>query len=221
MLPVTAATSTRGRGRPAKISRAAIVEAALELGLGTFSMQELAAHLGVTAPALYAHVAGRDEIVELVADALRGKLLSFSSVAPHWRGWLEDFAAHVRRHLGRSAPAVLAGLRHRGASSNVGIGEAGLRMLIDEGLSATEAGYAMWLVFRVSMTAGPEDTTPFAGFVDDTGTVLATSARSDLPSTEAVHHALVSDGPHDTFAFDLAIVLDGIAARLDRIRAST
>lgn len=56
----------RGRGRPPKISQERIVEAAIELGLDSFSMQGIAEHLGVTAPALYSHVAGREQVLDLV-----------------------------------------------------------------------------------------------------------------------------------------------------------
>ena len=55
----------RRRGRPAKIGREAIIDAAIDLGIDRFSMQAVADRLGVTAPALYSHVTGRDEVVAL------------------------------------------------------------------------------------------------------------------------------------------------------------
>ena len=203
------------RGRPARIGRPDIVRAALHLGLDAVSMQGIAEHLGVTTPALYSHVSGRAEVVELAATELRGRLRTFASAADDWRGWLEDFAALVRRHLATSAATLIDGLRGPELSSRVGIGERGLQLLIDEGLTPTEAGYAVWLVFRVAITAGPaREAPPFAGLVDDTGAVLGPGAAGELPATAAVQRALAEDGPHDTFAFDLAAVLDGIAARV-------
>lgn len=208
------------RGRPARIGRPDIVRAAVDLGLDAVSMRGIAEHLGVTTPALYSHVSGRAEVLELAATELQGRMRSFASAAGDWRGWLEDFAGLVRRHLATSSATLIDGLRGPEESSRVGIGERGLQLLIDEGLTPTEAGYAVWLVFRVAITAGPErEAPPFAGLVDDTGAVLGPGTAGDLPATAAVQRALAADGPHDTFAFDLATVLDGIAARLAAARA--
>jgi AcrR family transcriptional regulator len=203
------------RGRPPRISQDAIVEAAVELGLDAFSMRGIAGHLGVTTPALYSHVAGRDEVLELVNAALLQRMTAFRSPATHWRAWLADFAAEVRDHLAPSASALIGDLRGPGVTVRVGVGERGLQLLLDSGFTPADAGRAVWLVFRMAVTAGPRPSAALAGFVDDAGTVLDPAPAATLPATQAVHAALASDGPGDTFAFDLQVVLDGIAARLD------
>ena len=48
----------RKAGRPPRISRAMIAEAANELGLDGLTLKAVADHLGVTVAALYHHVAG-------------------------------------------------------------------------------------------------------------------------------------------------------------------
>jgi AcrR family transcriptional regulator len=206
------------RGRPPRISQDRIVEAAVELGLDSFSMQGIADRLGVTPPALYSHVAGREEVLDLVNTALLRHMAAFSSTADDWRAWLTDFAHEVRRHLTPSASALMVDLRGPAASVRVGMGERGLQLLMDSGFTPAEAGYVVWLVFRVAITAGAEQGTGLAGYVDDTGNVLGPRASSTVPATQAVHDALVSEGPHDTLERDLQIVLDGIARRLDASR---
>lgn len=202
------------RGRPARIGRGQIVEAAIELGLDRVTMQRLAEHVGVTTPALYSHVAGRDEVLDLVNAELLRRMSAFSSPATHWRDWFVDFAHEVRAHLAPSASTLIGDLRGPATTVRLGMGEQGLRLLLASGFSPADAGRAMWLVFRTAITAGPrQDGAALAGFVDDTGAVLAPAAGDTFPATQAVHAALAGEPSHDTFDFDLHTVLDGIAAR--------
>ena len=204
---------SRTRGRPPRIGRRQIVDAALALGLDAFTMQGIAEHLGVSTPALYSHVRGRAEVLELVSAALVERMQAFDSPADDWRGWLEDFAAEVRQHLAPSASVLAADLRGPATTLRLGVGERGLRQLLDRGLTPLEAGRAVWLVFRLALTAGPRSTAALAGLVDDTGDVLG-PASPRFPATRAVHDALVDGSPYDTFDHDLALVLDGIGSRL-------
>jgi TetR/AcrR family transcriptional regulator, tetracycline repressor protein len=211
-------TEAPRRGRPRTIDQERIVAGAIELGLDGFTMSGLAAHLGVSTPSLYTHVTGRDEVLALVGAVLRERVATIDSPAETWRGWLTDFALAVRTHLAPSAATVLVDLASPGMIDRVGIAERGLQLLIADGFTPTEAGQAVWLVFRLAITAGPDAEPSYAGFVRGATPVLAPPRRSrrppaDLPATRAVHQALVDAGdppPHDPFAFDLAVVLDGI-----------
>ncbi len=204
------ATSTPRRGRPPKISRDQIAEAAIALGVDSFTMQAIADHLGVTSPALYSHVSGRDDVLELVNTTLRNRLGAFSSPATTWRDWLIDFAQLIRHHLAPSASSLMIDLHGPGTAEQLGVGERGLQLLMDDGFTAAEAGYAVWLVFRVAITAGPAQGTDFAGYVDETRRALLPASAPVLPATQAVNETFAA-GPHDTFAFDLQVVVDGLA----------
>jgi AcrR family transcriptional regulator len=77
-------TSDAPRPR-APLTREAIVEAArrqvMEVGAHAVSLRRVAADLGVTAPALYAHVTGKREMLRLVAeDGVRRLLERFAAV---------------------------------------------------------------------------------------------------------------------------------------------
>ncbi len=212
MIPVMSTgegTLAARRGRPPKINRTQIVEAAIGLGLDTFTMQGIAEHLGVTSPALYSYVAGRDEVLALVTDALRQRLDAFSSAATTWREWLIDFAQLVRRDLAPSASSLMVDLHGPGTADQLGVGERGLQLLMDDGFSAAEAGSAVWLVFRVALTAGPEQGTDLARYVDETRRALLPTTAPTLPATQAVNLAFAS-GARDTFSFDLHVLLDGL-----------
>jgi len=194
------------------------VAAALEIGLDSFSMQGIAEHLGVTTPALYSHVQGRDEVIDLINAALLRHMTSFASEAQDWRGWLSDFAHEVSHHLTSSAGTLLFDLDGPASSVRVGIGEDGLRLLLDAGLSPLEAGYAMWLVFRVAITARPGRMADLDRLVDNTANVFGAhaDASQELSATRAVHAATVAAPAASTLAMDLAIVLDGIETRVGR-----
>ena len=178
-------------------------------------MQGIAAHLGVTTPALYSHVAGRDEVVALVNGELLRAMQGFTSDATDWRGWLTDFAREVSDTLTASAGTLLVALEGPAASIRVGVGERGNQLLIDAGLSPREAGQVLWLVFRAAITARPSRVADLDRFVDRTGSLFA-AGGDDLPATRAVHAALVAEPITTTLPFDLDLILDGIEARLTR-----
>jgi len=81
------------RGRPAKLSRDAIVAAALESDLGTLTMRELATHLGVSHAALYRWVPDREGLFDLISEVMVERILPTTEpTAGTWRQWLADLA---------------------------------------------------------------------------------------------------------------------------------
>jgi AcrR family transcriptional regulator len=211
--PDQAVARRRSRGRPPKISQEAIVAAAIAVGLDRLTMARLAAELGVSTQALYGHVDGRDEVEALVRGALRDEVRAAPIEADHWRPWLEQFALVVRRSLGGSASHVLDA-----PTADLALGERGIELLLAEGLSADDAGRAIWLVFRLALLAGADpDGAALATLLADTGALL-TSGDRVAPATAAVQAALAASPDPDAFGFDLALVLDGIEARIARTR---
>ena len=204
------------RGRPPKVGRDRIVDAAVRLGLDSFAMQGLAEGLGVSPATLYSHVAGRDEVIALVESRLHGAIREFATDATEWRGWLTDFAVLVRRELGSSAATLLNATREE-ASMRIDVGEPGLRLLMAAGFSSVEAAYAVWLVVRVAITASSGADPSFSRFLEPTAELVHAAGDADtFAALRQVHDDLTTSDVDDTFAFDLEIVLDGIAARLER-----
>jgi AcrR family transcriptional regulator len=80
-------------GRPAQHSRAEITAAALAIadreGLDALSMRRVAAELGTGAASLYRYVETRDELLDLMTDAVGGDY----DLAPPSGDWLADLVA--------------------------------------------------------------------------------------------------------------------------------
>lgn len=96
---VVETTGIPKRGRPAVLSREAIVDAALAEGLDTLTMSALARRLGVVKSALYRWVAGREEVLGLVGDVVVERVLPIEPGAADWRDWFADLAGRMRREF--------------------------------------------------------------------------------------------------------------------------
>ncbi|HZG90193.1 MAG TPA: TetR/AcrR family transcriptional regulator [Pseudonocardia sp.] len=99
-----------GRGPVPEHSRAEITAAAVALadrdGLPAVSMRKLAAAIGTGPASLYRYVDNRDELVELMADAVTGEI---ELSAPRSTDWLADMVAlgHAMRAVYRRHPWLL------------------------------------------------------------------------------------------------------------------
>lgn len=197
-------------GRPARISREAIVEAALELGLDGFSMQGIARHLGVTPPALYSHVSGRAEVLDLVALDLFERASTEAAAVQDWTAGLRVWAEVTRRRYAGASSEFLESFRAPINADALAASERTLQLLIDAGFSAADAGRALWLVVRAAVTAGGDNPTldaPMAAarpFVD----------RAAQPALAAALDGLARQDADDNFEFDIEVILDGLAHRL-------
>src|SRR5271170_1541326 len=93
-------------GRPAHWSRAEITEVALRVadadGLDAVSMRRVAAELATGAASLYRYVETREDLIDLMTDAMGGEY----ELAPPTSNWLADLIA-----FGEQARAVFR--RHR------------------------------------------------------------------------------------------------------------
>jgi AcrR family transcriptional regulator len=89
---LTTATPRRRLGRPAVISREAVVQAVIEIGLSKFTMKQVADRLGVVKGALYAHVGSRDELLNLaLAEEVRRRKFA-TEFHQDWVDYVIDLA---------------------------------------------------------------------------------------------------------------------------------
>ena len=103
-----AADGQRRRGRPPRLSRDHIVDAACELGIENLTMAALAERLGVTHQSLYGWVQDRDELIDLVSD----RIIRQIEILPptdrrDWRDSLRYYANGLR-HLAEETPGFAA-----------------------------------------------------------------------------------------------------------------
>jgi AcrR family transcriptional regulator len=195
------------------LTRVAVLEAALAIadddGVRALSMRRLAADLGVTPMALYNHVAGRDDLLDGLADLVAREI---ARPAPGW-GWrrrlvtvLTSTRAACLRH-----PAALPLLQSTRAMTPALLApvETGLEALEDAGLrpAAARAGWAA----LVSLTFG-HVAYELAGHMHGPA-----SGRGALDPDAFPHVAAMVDAP--SFDWDrgfrraLDALVDGLVAR--------
>ncbi|MBV8527763.1 MAG: TetR family transcriptional regulator [Candidatus Dormibacteraeota bacterium] len=133
-----------------------MVDAALELlaesGIDGLSMRALADRLGVKAASLYWHVRDKQQVLELLADALLGRV-SVPSGASDWRDQVRAACAQLADLLADEATAGAVILAALPVIQRSGLTTQLTRVLADAGLP--EAGAAAFaLIVDVAATAG-------------------------------------------------------------------
>jgi AcrR family transcriptional regulator len=101
-------------GRKPTLSVPVIVAAAIEVldeaGVAGLTMRRVAERLGTGAASLYAHVSGREELLELVFDALVGQVKLEKPDPARWREQVHRLMRDFRDVLASHTDAALAGL---------------------------------------------------------------------------------------------------------------
>ena len=130
---------------------------------------------------------------------------------PDWPSWLLEFGRQVRQHLTGAGSSLRVDLSGPLAARWLHVSENGLQLMIDAGFGPGDAGRAMWLVFRVALTAGPKDDAGIGAPMAETRRVFD---PGELPATHRALDALADSKHRDTFEFDLRAVLAGLEQRL-------
>jgi len=198
------------RGRPPKISRDRVVEAAIQLGLDRFSMDDVAKRLEVTTPALYTHVSGRDEILRLGAMVVMERSPTEGREFADWPTWLRSWTTGLRDDLGFVGGELLDAVREGLDVSQLDAVEQGISLMVGAGLSPAEAGHTLWLAARIAFSVGPSGGSAV-------GQAVAVARETVGDASEAMASAMdaVVDVDNDeAFAFDLDVLIAGIEARL-------
>jgi AcrR family transcriptional regulator len=208
-----------------------IVAGALELidreGLGALSMRNLATQLGTGTTTLYRHVAGKDEVLVLVADAVLGENQGHGAVdGMGWREVLEELARSMRTAVG-SHPNVAALF-----ATAVPVGPNSLRgrelilgVLRERGFDATLAAdvyTALAHLALASVLQEPMIDFRSGGLGASKSLTLRDFYRS-LPAEQYPHlvemaDELTSRTATEEFEFGLGCLLDGVELRLQQTR---
>lgn len=208
------------------LSRERVLGAAIDLadagGIDALTMRGLAQELGVEAMSLYHHVAGKDDILEGIADLVVSEI-ELPAPGAEWKGSLRATAisAHevfLRHRWGASLVLSARGgseARMRYMDAILGtFREAGLSAeMTDHAYHALESHIMGFTLWEVGMSLGTAEELR----------VLATAYlenidRDEFPYiVEHIHQHLKPRNPEDegAFAFGLDLILDG----LERIRA--
>jgi AcrR family transcriptional regulator len=189
-------------------------------GAQSLSMRALAARLGVVPGSLYRHVRGKEQLYDLILDAVLGEVDCRADPALPWASQVAALACRLRAVL-ENHPGVAALLKSRDplTPTSLILAEAFLEPLHAAGLPGREAALAFRLIYDYTL-----------GFALADPTSLAEQRLRDTATREQLHAffralpasrfpALVAHGAHawvgdrdERFAAGLDTLLRGIQA---------
>ncbi len=224
------------RVRPTKgprpgLSLERVVDAAVQLAafdsLDAVSMSRVASDLGASTMSLYRYVASKDELLELMIDAVYAPVLKPADPAAGWRAQLSSWAWDNLGVLRKNRWVLRIPVRGYPMTPNqIGVLESGLSALSDTGLAESEKLSVITLLtslvrIHVTLDGAVNEGFSESGMTELQGTstygrILAQLApASSFPALHAVIAAGVfdkQDHPDFGFEFVLERVLDGIEA---------
>ena len=142
------------------LTRAEVVSAAISFTerdeLDRMSMRALATDLGVTAMALYAHVADKDELLDEIIDHVLEREATPLPASTEWRAWFGDAASRLHGMLTRTPRLLDRYCRHPvGVSAALRRMEVGLEVLRRAGFDGRQsiAAYATVHTYTLGFAA--------------------------------------------------------------------
>lgn len=207
------------------LTRERVVAEALAIiaadGAQSLSMRALAARLGVVPGALYRHVRGKEQLHDLVLDAVLGEVDCRAAPGLHWDEQVAVLAHRLRAAL-ESHPGTAALLKTRDPLSptSLGLAEAFLAPLLAAGLPCREAALAFRVLYDYTLGFALADpTSPAEQRLRDTATREQLRAffrglpADSFPALSACG-VYAWDGDRDQrFTTGLETLLHGITAR--------
>jgi AcrR family transcriptional regulator len=212
----------RGRGRPARLSRQSILEAALALldraPEEPLTLSRVAEEVDAVPAALYRHVGSHDELIDgvlgLVLDGIRFEIRRRAS----WAGQVRDWMTGLRSHL-LQYPAVVSLIGRRGRTSPAWFDATSVLVEILEraGLRGAQLARAtLWVAETTTGILVMQASVPFPEQIDDVRRALPAMSEDARR-----HHAPLVDhlAAIDEDAFFELVVDRTVAALSDLVPA--
>jgi AcrR family transcriptional regulator len=225
-LPSRSGSAGRRAPRQRTLSRDAIAVAALEIvdrdGLDALTMRAVADALGTGAASLYAHVASKEELLELVIERVIGEIPISGEIDPeNWQEQLKEW--------GRAVRAVYSGHRDlaRASFARIPLGENALRgseamvaLLRGAGLADQVIAFAcdllplyvMAVCYEESLYGSEVSPEDMERFVADLRSYFGSLPADRFPNLVAMAGPLTAGGGDERFEFGLEVLVRGIAA---------
>lgn len=212
-----------GAGRPARITREDVADAALTIGLDKVTLAAIGQRLGVDHSSLYRHVKGREDILAAAADRAIATL-DWERSTRDWRTYVEA-AAEAVWDLYARYPGLAGVIRAMQTTPPAGIRafSAACRRLEAFGFTPEAAVLVMDSV--MDMTSDSSLGWQHLQIQAETGGTIADSLRRswqaqiELDPATASHVALMSaiitGDPKDWWRKKLSLLLDGAATMLN------
>ncbi|MBY8858020.1 TetR/AcrR family transcriptional regulator [Nocardia sp. CA2R105] len=219
-----ATTENRRRPRAGGLSTARIIEAALELlregGVDALTVRAVADRLNTRSASLYRHIAGREELIALIADHVMGDI----RISRTGRGWRADVEAlmHEMRRVMLSQPLPASAARNTAGygPNTLRLIDAALELFLEAGLAPEQAAYTTTAMIqlvaggadiqRSAVGRGPSGATRSAGFAE----LLHDLPADRFAALRAAGADYVAAPADEVFTHTVQIFLDGMAAQL-------
>lgn len=200
-----------------------------EEGLDGLTTRRLATRLGVQSPALYWYVRDKDELLDLVADAICQPALEPNAAlaADTGLGWRERLEAAMRVYRSvlrshRDAPRLLAERPPVGPTRRC-LADAAVGFVLEAGFPEADAAvislflsdYVISIVSEEMRLESRASEGAQGGFEES----LARDSEQYLNLVRIAQH-LATVTPEHLFEVGLGVLMDGIERRLERVRAA-
>ncbi|MCQ6271449.1 TetR/AcrR family transcriptional regulator C-terminal domain-containing protein [Pseudarthrobacter sp. R1] len=211
------------RGRPRRIDRERIIEAAKVLDPETLTMQALAEEMGVDRKTLHYHVDNRESLLKMVAaDAFREAVGSHHFIPEKdWRKAIRSFA-HITRDavMAAGAWASFVGYETEEDLEALRPAEAAAEALVAAGLSEADAGRVIAMLAGLAFTSATDRSIPKPTGRHPQEPVLEHLLEKAPTEEFTLLRKLVGGrsselGTEEQFAFNLEIVSLGIERMLE------
>ncbi|WP_226899954.1 TetR/AcrR family transcriptional regulator [Nonomuraea phyllanthi] len=217
-----------------QLSQDLIVEAGLRIadteGLDALSMRRIAQEFDTGPASLYAHVANKEELLELIYDRVLGEIKLPEREPSRWKDQLRAYAREAHRVLTTHSDVARVALATIPSGENsLRAGEFVFGLLIEAGMSPREASLSMdrlslYIVgdaYEGSLhharmrAAGLDDPREyFESFVGQIASYYRALPSSRFPHISRFVDDLIADDGEDRFRYGLELILDGIEARM-------
>lgn len=203
------------------VQRDQVVAAGLQLldkeGVEGLTLRKLAQELDIKAPSLYWHFANKQALIEAVADALLKDVAREVPPDQDWRATLEQIAAEIRHALKarRDGARLFAGI-FVVADNVLRTGETMISALVDAGADIELATTSVFSILYYVLGLVTEEQT--YAHDESRRAYFEEQAYERFPRVYEARDALLAHNFDARFSSGLALLLDGVSARL---RAAT
>jgi AcrR family transcriptional regulator len=217
--------------RPAKIplTRAQIVRAALRIvqaeGIDAVSMRRIAGEFDTGPSSLYAHVANKDELLQLMFDEICGLVTIPEPVPGRWKDQVKELARSSYQAMIDHNDLARAALATIPTGPNaLRISEAMLGLMLSGGIPPQAAAWALDRIFlyivadayehsiwRSEMKQAGTDTEAFLDLLSaDLAAYFEQLPAEDFPNLRKHARDMVSGGLGQRFEMGLDLLVDGL-----------
>jgi AcrR family transcriptional regulator len=225
-LPSRSGPAGRRSPRQRTLSREAIAAAALEIvdrdGLDALTMRAVADALATGAASLYAHVASKEELLELVVERVIGEIPTPGELDPgRWQQQIKEWGRAVRTVYSRHRDVA------RASFARIPLGENSLRgsetliaLMRSAGLAEQVVAFAcdllplyvMAVCYEESLYASEISPEEMDRYVTELRTYFESLPTDRFPNLVAMAGPLTSGVGDDRFEFGLEVLVRGLAA---------